>query len=183
MAVATNQLPYGLRDVMVYPLDIVSEAPAAGVDLPAARILSFSEAEEYEELRGDDKLIALKGKGPKVEWELEQGGISFAAYTVMVGGTVTTSGTTPAIKNTLHKKTTDARPYFRIEGQAISDSGGDFHCTIYKCRSDSTVEGKLEDGTFWLTHMSGSGIGLLSNDDLYEFVQNETAAAIPATIP
>lgn len=180
MALATNVLPYGLRDVKVYPLDPVTGLATTGVDLPASRVFSFSEAEEYEELRGDDKVISIKGKGPKVEWELEAGGISFAAYVLIAGGTITNSGVTPNAKSALKKKVTDSRPYFRVEGQAISDSGGDFHGKVFKCKADGNVEGKLEDGTFWLTHCTGSGIGDV-NDDLYELSQNETAVAVTTT--
>lgn len=180
MALATNALPYGLRDVKLYPLDATTGLATTGVDLPASRIFSFSEAEEYEELRGDDKLIAIKGKGPKVEWELEAGGISFVAYQLIAGGTITNTGTTPNLVSKLKKKVTDIRPYFRTEGQAISDSGGDFHARVFKCKADGNVEGKLEDGTFWLSHCTGSGLGDV-NDDLYEFVQNETATAVTTT--
>jgi hypothetical protein len=169
-------LPYGLRDVKIRPIDAAGTV-GASVDLPAGRTLSFSEAEDFEELRGDDRVIAIRGKGPKVEWELESGGISIAAYVVMAGGTVTNTGVAPNEKRSLKKKDTDARPYFQIEGQAISDSGGDFHCVIFKARASDTLEGELSDGQFWLTSASGQGIGQ-ANGDLYEFVQNETAVAI-----
>lgn len=179
MALATNQLPYGLRDVGLYAMD------AAGVlsnkvDLPAARTFSFSEAEEFEELRGDDKVIAIRGKGPKVEWDLESGGISIAAYVVLAGGTSSLTGTTPNQVFKVKKKVTDVRPYFRVEGQAISDSGGDFHGKVYKCRVTDNIEGEMADGQFWLTSCSGEGIGD-NNDDLYELIQNETTTAIPST--
>ena len=43
---------------------------------PHMQTLTFGETEEYEELRGDDKLVATHGKGAQVEWDLEAGGIS-----------------------------------------------------------------------------------------------------------
>ena len=60
MALATNVLPYGLRDVKLTPID---DAGVLGtpVDLPAARTFSFSEAEEFEELRGDDQVVEEPG--------------------------------------------------------------------------------------------------------------------------
>jgi hypothetical protein len=174
--VADNALPYGLRDVKLTP---ISDAGVLGtpVDLPASRTFSFSEAEEFEELRGDDQVVAIRGRGPSVEWELESGGISLPAYAVMAGGTVADTGVTPETVRSFKKKTTDARPYFKVEGQAISDSGGDFHAIVYKCRANDTLEGELSDGTFWLTSASGQGIGN-DDDDLYEFIQNETATPI-----
>ena len=176
MALATTILPYGLRDVKLRPIDAAG-AVGASVDLPVSRTLSFSEAEDFEELRGDDRVVAIRGKGPKIEWDLESGGISLNAHKIIAGGTVTASGVTPNEKLALKKKVTDARPYFQAEGQAISDSGGDFHALLYKLRASDTLEGELADGQFWLTSASGTGIGN-ATDDLYEFSANETAVAI-----
>jgi hypothetical protein len=177
-----NALPYGLRDTKVTPYTTgAATTLGTGVDNPNARSMSFSEAEDYEELRGDDKLVAIVGKGASVEWEMEHGGISIPAYKNMAGGTTATTGTTPAQVTTFTKKVTDIRPYFKAEGQAISDLGGDFHAVLYKCRASDTLEGELADGAFWLT--SASGLALPATltakvDVLYEFVLNETAVAI-----
>ena len=176
MALATSALPYGLRDVKLSPI-ADDGTVGTGVDLPAARTFSFSEAEDFEELRGDDKVVAIRGKGPSVEWDLESGGISLDAYKVMAGGTVTTSGVTPNVAKSLKKLVTDSRPYFQAEGQAISDSGGDFHAVLFKCRASDSLEGEMSDGTFLLTSASGTAIGN-DADELYEFTHNETATAI-----
>lgn len=176
MALATSALPYGLRDVKVRPIDDAGVV-GASVDLPASRTFSFSEAEDFEELRGDDKVIAIRGKGPKVEWELESGGISLEAWKIMGGGTVSSTGVTPNVVKSMKKLVTDSRPYFQVEGQAISDSGGDFHVTVFRCRCSDSLEGELSDGQWWLTSASGEAIGNTA-DELYEFKHNETAVAI-----
>jgi hypothetical protein len=181
MALATNSLPYGIRDIKLYEMDTAG-ALSNGVDLPAIQTFSFAEAEDFEELRGDDKVIAIRGKGAKVEWTLESGGISLAAYRILSGGTNTLSGTTPNEKLVHLKKVTDVRPYFRVEGQAISDSGGDFHAKVFKCRGTESLEGEFADGTFFMTSLSGEAIGD-ANDNLYEFTQNETAVAVPTVPP
>jgi hypothetical protein len=179
MALAVNTLPYGLRDVKIAPLN-PDDSPGTLVDLPASQTMSFSESEEFTELRGDDKVIAIRGKGPKIEWELDAGGVSFAAYKVLAGGVLTQTGTPPAGVETILKKVTDARPYFWTEGQAISDSGGDFHVTLFRCRASSSIEGSLTDGEFWITKATGDALGNAS-DELYEFVHNETATDIDVT--
>lgn len=174
-------LPFGLRDVKLTPLGADGATPGTAVDLPVSRTLSFSETEDFEELRGDDKVEASHGAGPIVEWDLEAGGISLEAYAVMAGGTVTSSGTTPAQVKTYTKKTIDARPYFKIQGQSINDNGGDFHCVIYRAKADGSLEGEMADGSFWLTSASGKGYGSLESgnlDKIYDFVHNETAVAI-----
>lgn len=176
MPLTVTPLPFGLRDVKVYPL--TGETPGTGVDLPVARTFSFSEAEDSEELRGDDGVKAIHGLGASVEWELEGGGISLEAVKTIFGGTIAESGTTPNQKKTFSRLGTDVRPYFKCEGQAISDSGGDFHVVLYRCKAEGELSGELSDGSFWLTGASGRALARDSDQKIYEFVQNETAAAI-----
>ena len=175
-------LPYGLADTKITPYTTdAATTLGSGTDYPNARSMSFSEAEDFEELRGDDKVIALRGKGASVDWEMEHGGITLPAYKLMAGGTVTTSGTTPAQVTTYSKKVTDVKPYFKAEGQAISDNGGDFHAVLYKCRASDSLEGELADGSFWLTSASGACLPATltgKTDVLYDFVLNETKVNI-----
>lgn len=179
MALTTTPLPYGLRDVKIFPL--TGDTPAVtGIDFPNARTFSFSEAEDFEELRGDDGVVAVHGSGPSVDWELEGGGFSFEAVKAMYGGYIEESGTTPAQQKSLNKRETDTRPYFQLEGQAMSDSGGDFHVTLFKCRCTGELSGESADGAFWLTGASGRAIGRGADRDIYQITQNETAVAISA---
>jgi len=179
MALPNVVLPFGLRDVKLTPINADGTLDSANKqDLPAARVFKFKETEDFETLEGDDTTIASHGKGPLIEWELEGGGISFAAWRVMAGGTITNTGTTPAQSRKFSKKTTDARPYFQVEGQAISDSGGDFHGVVYRCKADGDLEAGNENGNFTLTKASGKGYGDLTTGELYDFVHNETVTPI-----
>lgn len=181
MPLASKALPFGLRDVKLTPLGADGATPGTSVDLPVSRTLSFSETEEFEELRGDDTVAASHGSGVVVEWSLEAGGISLEAYAVMAGGTVTSSGSTPAMKKVFSKSETSARPYFKIEGQSINDNGGDFHCLIYRAKADGSLEGEMANGSFLLSSASGKGYGSLETGSLgksYDFVHNETAVAL-----
>jgi hypothetical protein len=177
MAAATNALPYGMRDIKLASVTGTGDTIGSKVDLPAAQTFSWSDTEEMTELRGDDVIIAIHGKGPKVEWELEAGGISMAAFVLMSGGTLTLSGVAPNEIRKIAKSGTDIRPYFYAEGQAISDSGGDFHAKVFKCKADGALEGGMADGEFWISKASGSGIPNSSNQ-LYELIHNETTTAI-----
>lgn len=182
-------LPYGIRDIKVTPYTdaqgtVLAEGDGVTIDLPNARTLSFSEAEDFEELRGDDRTVTTRGKGPTVEFELESGGISLEAWKVMTGGTIADTGTTPNRIRTFRKRGSQNRPWFRLEGQAISDSGGDIHCVLYRCRISDTLEGEFGDGEFFLTSGKGTALPMLDEaaDYLYDFVQNETAVIIPVDI-
>lgn len=173
-----NSLPFGLRDVRLWQLDATGARVTPGVDLPVSQTFSFKETVSSEQLMGDDVIQASHDYNPIVEWELDAGGISLEAYTILTGGTVTTTGVTPAQVKTLSKLTTDSRPYFEVEGQAISDNGGDFHCIVYRCKADGDLDGKLDNGNFFVTKATGKGYGRLDNQKLYDFIQNETVAAI-----
>lgn len=175
-----NSLPFGLRDVKVFTINPATGARVTpGEDLPASRTFSFKETVSSETLEGDDVVQGSHEYNPIVEWELENGGISFEAYAIVAGGTVTESGTTPAGKKTYTKLKSEGRPYFEVEGQAISDSGGDMHCVVYRCKADGDIEGGFEGGSFMLTKAAGKGYGQIGdNGKLYDFVQNETVTAI-----
>jgi hypothetical protein len=177
-------LPYGVRDCRITPYTTLGATVLAGtgIDLPNSQTFTFSETEDYEDLRGDDKLITSHGKGPQIEWDLESGGINLDVYAAIVGGTIVDSGVTPNQIRTYTKKVTDVRPFFQLEGQAISDSGGDFHCIVFRARATKDVKGEFKDGNFMIPASSGLGFGSLvsgSVDNLYRFVQNETITAIP----
>ena len=172
-----KSLPFGLRDIQLRPISSAGVVATTSIDLPVARTLSFSDTEDFEELRGDDRVEASHGNGATCEWELEGGGISLEAYAAFAGGTVTTSGVAPAQKKVYNKKVTHFRPYVQIEGQAISDNGGDLHGLIYRAKADGSLEGEMGDGAFWLTSASGKGYAD-STDNVYDFVQNETITAI-----
>lgn len=186
-------LPYGLRDVQLvqYPTLAADTFGSVLTDLPVARTFSFNDTEDYEELRGDDKLYTSHGQGSSVEWELEAGGISFAAYAVVAGGVVISTGITPNQINRFRKKSLDQRPFFTALGRAINDNGGDFQAVVYRCRATGNIEGELGDGQFFIPSVSGTGFpclvsGLVNateiNDTVYDFVQRETAGTIAAPV-
>ena len=184
MALGTS-LPYGLRDVKLvqYPTLEAINFGSVLTDLPIARTFSFNDTEEYTDLRGDDALQTSHGQGSQVEWEIESGGISFAAHAILAGGVVTETGISPNQVKRFRKKTTDQRPFFTAIGQAISDAGGDFKAYVWRCRSTGNVEGELADGEFLIPSMSGIGFGSKVSgnvagseilDSVYDFVQSET---------
>lgn len=178
-------LPYGIRDCKLTPyLDAGGvQLGTVSYDLPNMQTFSFSETEEFQELRGDDRIVTTRGQGAQVEWELESGGISIRCWAIFSGGQVIESGVTPNRAITLRKKGSDSRPYFRVEGQAISDSGGDVRTIVYRCRCNDTIEGEFADGEFFATSVSGLGLPLLDDtqDLLYDIIQNESKTTISLT--
>jgi hypothetical protein len=178
-----HSLPYGMRDIKLtrYTDETASELDTTPVDLPVARTLSFSETEDFSQLRGDDEVVANHGAGAIVEWELESGGISFYAWSVLSGGEVTETGLAPNRQRRIRKNTKSVRPEFKIEGQVMSDSGGDLHAEIWRCKCTEDIAGEFTDSEFMLTSASGQGLGskMTANlGDIWDFTQNETAMEI-----
>jgi len=179
MALSINRLPYGLRDIKVATLDAAG-VKGTLVDLPNAQTLEFQEATETQELRGDDQIVAQRTTVSAVEWTLEAGGISFEAMVVVAGGSVASTGVTPAVKKTWSRLGTDAYPDFYLEGQAMSESGGDHHTIIHRAKANQ-ISGTHADQEFWVTSAEGTGIATLTVADVgkvWSMVANETAAAI-----
>lgn len=184
-APVADALPYGCRDVK-----LTQYIDAAGmvlgttsVDLPYMQTLNFTEAEEFAELRGDDKLITTRGRGSTVNWDLEAGGLSVKAWCVFSGGSVVETGLTPNRISEVRKKAQNDRPWFRIDAKIISDSGGDVLVRIYRCRATGDLSTNFADGEFATTSVSGTGAPLLddANDLLYSIYRRETGATITLT--
>jgi hypothetical protein len=179
MALSTTRLPYGLRDIKVATLDSAG-VKGTLVDLPAAQSLEFQESTSSQTLRGDDDNVAQRVTIDSVDWTLESGGISFEAYTVIAGGAIVSSGVTPALKKTWTRLGTDAYPDFFMEGQSLSESGGDHHLVFYRAKA-TQISGTLQDQDFWVSHAEGNAISTLTVADVgkvWAMVANETAATI-----
>ena len=186
-----TSLPYGLRDVKIVPYPSLA-ATAFGtdlIDLPNAQTFSFTETEEYTELRGDDQLVTSHGQGPQMDCDLESGGISLEAYAAINGGQIIETGITPNQVKRYRKLVTDQRPFFAVIGKAISDSGGDMHAVVYRVRATGDLAGEFADGAFLIPAASMTGFPCLVSGDLdgeeiegalYDFVQHETISDIIA---
>lgn len=175
MALTGTIRPFGLRDVKVVALP--SGTP---VDLPNSQTMTFKEVLTSGELRGDDSTQAVVAITDKLEWELEAGGISLEAWAVMTGRTVTLTGTTPSQVNTITAEAGDVYPYFKVYGKSVGDGADDVHILIFKAKCTGAIEGEFKDGEFWVTKASGIAVDDGTNG-LYDIVQNETAASLPAS--
>jgi hypothetical protein len=180
-----DALPYGVRDIKLtqYTDAVGTTLSTTSVDLPYIRTLNFTEAEEFQELRGDDKLITTRGKGSQVNWSLESGGLPLTAWAVITGGSVVETGLAPVRSSELKKKSTTSRPYFRIDGKIISDSGGDILVRIYRCRANGDIQANFADGEFTTSQISGVGMPLLddANDLIYSIFRRETSEDLTLT--
>ena len=187
---ATGQaeiLPYGLRQLALTPyLDAQGTCLAnTSYPLPVAMTLGFSESEQYDELRGDDILVAVHGRGPQVDWSLEAGGMNMTCWSLLSGGQVIEEGVAPTRITRMIKSADDLRPYVRIDGRAISDSGGNLKTRIYRAKANGRLQADLRNGAFQTSRIDGVGLPMVGDGGrwLYEFIHEETDSAIPGTPP
>lgn len=173
---AYGETPFGLADVKL--TDITGSTQ---VDLPNSRMITFSEGLTSNTMRGDDKIASVVAIVDSLEWSLEAGGISLAAWALMTGRSTVVAGSTPNETTTLTANAGEDYPYFKIYGKSVSDdAASDIHVKIFKAKLTSPIEGNFQDQEFFVTSCSGIAIDDGSNG-IYEIVQNETAAALPAT--
>lgn len=185
MAAVPDALPYGLRQIRLTPYTDAQGSVLGNTSypLPVAMTLGFSETEQYDELRGDDVLVAVHGRGPQVDWSLEAGGISITAWSIVSGALVIEEGVSPNRKTRLRKSGDDQRPYFRIDGRAISDSGGSMLTRIYRAKANGRLQADLRGGAFQTSRIDGVGLPMVGDGGrwLYEFIRLEEDSAIPGT--
>lgn len=176
-------LPFGMRDCKIYPYTDAQGTilAATGFDLPVAQTFSFADSEDYTDLRGDDELVATHGNGAQVNWTLEAGGIALQVWAVFTGGQIIESGTAPNRTITLRKLSDDARPYFKVVGKIMSESGGDIDAIVYRAKCNGDISGQFGDGQFFVTSADGIGLPMPGTRLLYDIVQHETRQYLTTT--
>ena len=173
MALDTNPKPFGLSDVKITSIDGVTQ-----VDLPASTKFSFKERIASAEGKGDDMLSSVVSVREAAEWELTATGLPLEALAVMYGLTTSTSGSTPDQIKTLNHAGGIRLPYFKIYGKSLGEGDDDIHCILYKCKITEGADAPLEYGKLQETTIKGIAIDDGVNG-IYDWVQNETAAALP----
>jgi hypothetical protein len=168
---AYGEKSFGLRQLMTY-----DTAGANGVALPAGMTLSFQERVSAEEFLAEGEVVAVRAFVIAVDWELEAGGISLAAWARLSGRTATETGTTPNRITTLTATGGDEFPYFRVYGRSVGDAGDDVRCQILNAKV-TRLEGAFGDGEFLVSRCSGVGVPN-SSGQVYQVVQRETAGVL-----
>jgi hypothetical protein len=152
--------------------------------LPLARTLAFTENEAADTLDGDDKAsVAIQGKGATVTGTLEGGGLDLTTFAIITGGTLTETGVGSTLKRSVLKRGSDTRPYFRVEGQVISNGGGDNVIRIFRCKANGKIQADSKYGAFMIPSIDFMGTPLPGDDDdyLWEIDYNATKTTLGST--
>lgn len=166
----------GLRDVKVTKLD-----GSAQEDLDAAQEFTVSIVVATSELEGDDVVKASISRVIKGEGKAMAGSMSTAALGIVLGGTPSTSGSTPNRVTTLSVTNVLRPPYFKLYGMAYDDELGALQILIPKAKIAGNIQFTLNTGDNWNTpgfdfNCLGDGSGVIM-----DIKQLETAAALPTS--
>lgn len=178
--------PYGLHRVWITGYTDVDGTILSNVSyrLPLAQTLAFTESEDFDTLNGDDKsAVAIAGKGATVDGSLEAGGLDIMTFSLITGAQLIESGIEPNVKRVLRKRGSDMRPYFRVEGQVLSNGGGDNVGRIFRCKANGKIQADMKYGTFMVPSIDFQGTPMPGDDDdyLWEIEYNEQKSTLGST--
>ena len=131
---AYGEIPRGLEDMAAYILSS-SDVPGTKVDGPGARTLTWTIASDSDQLEGDNSIIAVVRNPKKLTGSVEVGRTNLAFFATCVGGTASTSGTSPNGITTLDESSSAGSRYVQIKGNTYSQdaSGSGYEITLKKC--------------------------------------------------
>ncbi|ABD94207.1 hypothetical protein [Kitasatospora aureofaciens] len=156
---------------------------SSSVDVPGIKSLAISGNMQSKTLRGDNTLLDTSAYIDGVTGAAEHALLSLDALAVMLGGTVTDSGTTPAQKSVWDLTNLSAPSYFKIEGvtppNGSSLIGGDVHVVLHKVQLSKFPELGFAGDDYRIPKFEVSAVPLASNGKWLSITFNETAVAIP----
>jgi hypothetical protein len=180
MAVSNETKILGINDLKISELmvdDSTTLTYDTPVDVPGITNLQVSPNFVEKELRGDETVLDKYSKLDSINWSISNVIMSLDALAVMIGGTVATSGVTPAEKKTYTLLSSDLPKYFKMEGQSEYSDAGDVHVILFKCKA-SSVQYELRGEDYATVTASGTGIGTKKDKKIKEIVINEAVTPI-----
>lgn len=184
MPLSHSTVIFDVHDCKVYALltDAVGASPTYGaaVDIPGIANVGVDPNLVHAELKGDARIIAKKGRTDRINFKATYGKIAIDALAVILGGTVSDSGTTPNQMARMRLKSPAPLPYFKIEFKIedVDEGLGDLHVVIYKAQmTGGTLLGTSTDSfgqpTFDAEGIAiqgsvGSDVGVMADWTLYE---------------
>lgn len=114
----------------------------AKVAVPGGQAVTWSVDQNSEDLDGEDTIIATAYDAKAGSGQMTWGKMILTALAVLVGGTVTVTGTGTAEIAT-HEETDGVPPQFQLSTQAVGmdADGSGYRVTFPRCRAQSPAEG------------------------------------------
>ena len=151
------------------------------IDVPGIKSVGLDFEFNDVELRGDNGRMESDSTLIGVNVSFDHAKVSFDALAVMLGGTVTNTGTTPDQVKQFRRLSTDVTNYFKFEAKTptggVDTTTGDAHLVIYKLRLTGYDLGFAEED-YQTFSGEARGVARVADSFLFDLVHNETAAAI-----
>lgn len=127
-----GEIPRGLEDLAAYIL--TADVAGTKVDGPGARNLNFTIESDSDQLEGDNSIIAVVRNPKRLTGSVEVGRTNLAFFQTVVGGTATTSGSSPNTIISLDESASAGNRYFQLKANTYSQdvSGTGYEVTLKK---------------------------------------------------
>lgn len=154
---------------------------ATSIDVPGIKTVGVGGDVNNQQLRGDNQLLDTDTVLGNVTLSVEHAKVSLDALAVMMGLTVTDSGTTPNQIATAALAGNNSPNYFKLEAaSATADPvAGDLHYVFYKCKISSLPSLGLAEEDYATVSFDCICVPRLADNKWMDIVLNETAVAIP----
>lgn len=153
------------------------------IDVPGIRSATFDPEILAKELFGDNAVQGRAAKARQLMSKVEAARVSLDILAVLMGGTVTDAGVTPAQTTTYNLLGSSAGSYFKLEYRVLgvelpgAAAGGDLHVVFWKCKITSAgLPTKMEE--FAPLSFDVAAIARLADSKLVSLIENETAVSI-----
>jgi hypothetical protein len=174
-SVTYGKYVYGLNDLAVTNIGGTTQE-----DLDAAQTMEVEPQFKVGEFEGDDALKAVVSFITHATGTISAGSISSAALEIMTGISLATSGSTPNEETELQVDEATRMPYFKIYGKALDESTGDIHLLVHKAKITGGLKLTAGNGEIMMSEAEFIAVDDGTNG-VFELIQNETAAAVPAS--
>lgn len=155
---------------------------ATKVDVPGIKSVTIGIDVNQKELRGDNKGLDVDVSYARATGTFNYAKNSHDLHAVLLGATVTDSGTTPAQVATLALAGSHRPNYFKFEGRTpvggVDTLTGDEHLVLYKCKITGFGGFGFAEEDYETFSVPFVALARLADDKWIDDVLNETAAAI-----
>jgi len=182
MTLATQSVLLGLDDSKISALTADTSSAltyAASIDVPGIQNISLQSNYQQKSLYADEKVRDYYAQFDSVSWVINNAQVSLNVLTILEGGSITSSGTSPNQVNTYTLSNSSIPQYFKLEGKVnySSSTVGDFHMVLYKCKV-----GKLQVlykcQNYAVVSATGLAIATVNNGKIRDDIINQTAVNI-----
>lgn len=159
-----------------------SAAYATGIDVPGIKTMQLSGSVDTKVLRGDNQKLDQNSILSDLAIHVEHAKVHLDVLSILLGSTVTDSGTTPNQKAVLDLLGTDRFPYWKIEGKTPADGvdliGGDGHLFVWKAQLSSFPDLGFAEEDYRIVSFDASCSPRVADNKWIQALLNETAGAL-----